>query len=351
MLFQEMEDFTLFDGLVPSSGLLDFSPAVEEQLESGILFPGDSLVKNDVSPGDLFEDFLSDNTLEDPFSQEWMEISNLTSLVDETTNSPNKSTVGADKVSSIPTGGSRLLEELLTKPIKIKSSPTVSPIVQLDSKSENDTSVHIKFPEEGMETDNQCSILEQAINEIDGLDALILQQQLHDIYDASVASTDTIANENTSSEISLIDSNNEFLIASPLSSEDIDSILSCSEPASPSSSVQYDPDYIPSSSPEKRSKRSCKSSKASKSRESPYDKPIEKMDRKERKRIQNRNAAIRYREKKRAERGTIHSEEDILQDKNKELKTKVEHLSNEINYMKTLLTEVCEARGLKIKFK
>ena len=67
MLFQGMEDFTLFDGLVPSSGLLDISPAVEEQLESGILFPGDSLVKNDVSPGDLFEDFLSDNTLEGKF--------------------------------------------------------------------------------------------------------------------------------------------------------------------------------------------------------------------------------------------------------------------------------------------
>lgn len=284
----------------------------------------------------------------DPFSQEWMEISNLTSLVDETTNSQNKSTVGENKVSSRPTGGSRLLEELLTNPIKIKSSPTVARIVQFDSKSENDTSsVHIKIPE----TDNQCSILEQAINEIDGLDALILQQQLHDIYDASIASTDTIANENTSSEISLIDGNNEFLMASPLSSEDIDSILSGSEPASPSSSSQDDPDYMPSISPEKRSKRSCKSSKASKSRASPYDKPIEKVDRKERKRIQNRNAAIRYREKKRAERGTIHSEEDILQDKNKELKTKVEHLSNEINYMKTLLKEVCEARGLKIQFK
>ena len=46
---------------------MDISPAVEEQLESGILFPGDSLVKNDVSPGDLFEDFLSDNTLEGKF--------------------------------------------------------------------------------------------------------------------------------------------------------------------------------------------------------------------------------------------------------------------------------------------
>jgi hypothetical protein len=99
------------------------------------------------------------------------------------------------------------LEELLTNPIKIKSSPTVARIVQFDSKSENDTSsVHIKIPE----TDNQSSILEQAINEIDGLDALFLQQQLHDIYDASIASTDTIANENTSSEISLIDGNNEF---------------------------------------------------------------------------------------------------------------------------------------------
>ena len=79
-LFQEMEGFTLFDGLVPSSGLSDFGLAVEDQLDAGILFPGDSLVKHeiknevgseemftikhDIGHEELFEDFLSTGSIE-----------------------------------------------------------------------------------------------------------------------------------------------------------------------------------------------------------------------------------------------------------------------------------------------
>lgn len=61
--------------------------------------------------------------------------------------------------------------------------------------------------------------------------------------------------------------------------------------------------------------------------------------RRERKRKQNKDAATRYRQKKRKECIAIKCEEDILESKNKELKSQVQQLSNEISYLKGLLNE------------
>lgn len=280
----------------------------------------------------------------------WMETVDLSSLIS-----------GPVKEAVEPVKSGRLLEELLTKPINIKSSPTVSASVQLDTiKSSSDTISKVQS------TDLSLSL--NSSND-DGLEALFLQQQLQELYDATISSGDMDIGElSTSSEISLIsedteesllDGSDEF-IGSPLSSEDIDSILSSSGPSSPSDSIhitENDPDYSPYSpeiKSDKKSKkgRSSKASKSStKSRTTPYEVEGGKLDKKERKRIQNRNAAIRYREKKRAQKGDIHTEEEDLSSKNKELKTKVEHLTNEIKYMKSLIVEVCQARGLKISFK
>lgn len=63
-LFQEMEEFTLFDGLVPSDELLGCSPVVEDHFDAGLEIPGDSLVKNDFGPNFLFQDLLSGGSLE-----------------------------------------------------------------------------------------------------------------------------------------------------------------------------------------------------------------------------------------------------------------------------------------------
>ena len=52
--FQEMEEFTLFDGLVPSSGV-DCGLGVEDVFDTGLVIPGDSLVKDDIGSG-LFEE-------------------------------------------------------------------------------------------------------------------------------------------------------------------------------------------------------------------------------------------------------------------------------------------------------
>lgn len=66
-LFQEMEEFTLFDGLVPSSS--GFEPGVEDldKFDVGFGIPGDSLVKDEYGPGELFEDVLSSGPLEGVF--------------------------------------------------------------------------------------------------------------------------------------------------------------------------------------------------------------------------------------------------------------------------------------------
>lgn len=70
-----------------------------------------------------------------------------------------------------------------------------------------------------------------------------------------------------------------------------------------------------------------------------------KVDRRERKKEQNRTAALRYREKKRAEGNGLESEASVLEEKNKELRTKVDSLTREIDYLKDLMVEVYKARS------
>ncbi len=81
----------------------------------------------------------------------------------------------------------------------------------------------------------------------------------------------------------------------------------------------------------------------------PYTKPTKRGkngDRKERKKQQNRSAALRYRQKKKTEKGSVDGECEILQERNTELKDKVDSISREINYLKDLLAEVYKAKGL-----
>uniref|UniRef100_A0A1I7Z672 BZIP domain-containing protein n=1 Tax=Steinernema glaseri TaxID=37863 RepID=A0A1I7Z672_9BILA len=59
-----------------------------------------------------------------------------------------------------------------------------------------------------------------------------------------------------------------------------------------------------------------------------------------RKKEQNRAAAMRYREKKRAERQSLYTEAEQLETDNGALKTKVRSLESEIDYLKTLMREV-----------
>lgn len=69
-------------------------------------------------------------------------------------------------------------------------------------------------------------------------------------------------------------------------------------------------------------------------------------EKRQRKKEQNKNAATRYRQKKKAEVEVILDEEKQLVDTNEELQSKVNDLSREIKYLKGLMRDVFKAKGL-----
>lgn len=69
-------------------------------------------------------------------------------------------------------------------------------------------------------------------------------------------------------------------------------------------------------------------------------------DKKFRKKEQNKNAATRYRKKKKAECEVVLSEERQLQDINDDLQTKCADVQREIKYLKSLMRDLYRAKGL-----
>ena len=84
-------------------------------------------------------------------------------------------------------------------------------------------------------------------------------------------------------------------------------------------------------------KQSCAPAPAAKRR-------LNKTSKKERKREQNKTAALRYRQKKKEEKSDIEVRRSELEEKNAQLKAHVNSLSNEINYLKKLWSEISEKR-------
>ncbi|KAM6425658.1 cyclic AMP-dependent transcription factor ATF-4 isoform 1-T1 [Rhynochetos jubatus] len=95
-------------------------------------------------------------------------------------------------------------------------------------------------------------------------------------------------------------------------------------------------------------------------RPKPYDQPAEKavsakvkgekkMDKKLKKMEQNKTAATRYRQKKRAEQEALSGECRDLEQKNQALKEKADSLSKEIQYLKDLIEEVRRAKGKRAR--
>jgi len=155
-------------------------------------------------------------------------------------------------------------------------------------------------------------------------------------------------------------------VLSPVSPDDIDSVLS-SGPSSPALSyqgadidlVQMLNSYNESSSEQNKESAqildSCTDSSSEyelepplkKSRSSPYEKPVRSVaERKSRKKQQNKDAATRYRQKKKAETDNIHEECTALELRNKELRDKVDQMTREIQYLKDLMTDVYKRKGL-----
>lgn len=64
-------------------------------------------------------------------------------------------------------------------------------------------------------------------------------------------------------------------------------------------------------------------------------------DRKQRKKQQNKTAAQKYRQKKRGEQGLVTTEYEQLERRNIELRTRVEEMTREVDYLKGLIEEIC----------
>jgi len=77
----------------------------------------------------------------------------------------------------------------------------------------------------------------------------------------------------------------------------------------------------------------------------PYSRPGFE-EKRVRKKEQNKNAATRYRQKKKAEIEEILSEEKGLEDRNADLHLKISDLSREIKYLKGLMRDMFRAKGL-----
>ena len=102
-----------------------------------------------------------------------------------------------------------------------------------------------------------------------------------------------------------------------------------------------DPDWMLESG----RKSSKQSTYTSKNRQKPYSRPsIE--DKKVRKKEQNKNAATRYRQKKKQEIKEIVGEEHELAEHNDKLKNQVKDLQREIGYLKGLMRDLFKAKGL-----
>ncbi|KAJ8716190.1 hypothetical protein PYW08_013475 [Mythimna loreyi] len=83
---------------------------------------------------------------------------------------------------------------------------------------------------------------------------------------------------------------------------------------------------------------------SSSSRPKPYSRPSD--DRRSRKKEQNKNAATRYRQKKKAEIEDLLNEEQQMRERNSKLSDKCSDLQREIRYLKGLMRDLYKAKGL-----
>lgn len=87
-------------------------------------------------------------------------------------------------------------------------------------------------------------------------------------------------------------------------------------------------------------------SKQAKQKRKPRQNRRSLEDRQSRKKEQNKSAANRYRQKKKAEIEILQDEERVLQKQNDKLQAQYDDISREVKYIKSLLRDVFKAKGM-----
>ncbi|XP_050394941.2 uncharacterized protein LOC126812531 [Patella vulgata] len=333
------EDFTSMmelEGWDSRPGLMTQSDDQANNLYSMI----DVKPQNENGISDVFQDILASPVSDgDPFSQDWMEQTSLTQMLEELTGMAMDSSVQA----SVPS-----------------DTENVNPV--LHNMDEVDVPVFTDLGLDGFELLEQLVVKAAELNtgfqgsSISSLSEAAKTQVLPVISldDSGISSLDSSLCEGNASTVDLNDV--EDVMHSPLSASDVDSLLS-SPPTSPSSTFCHSELFklmtqptpadlslskstsVKSTAPTQSAIRKSKVKSVSKD-----GLEIEFLNKKEKKKLQNKNAAIRYRQKKKIESDEIKKEEDELELKNKTLSDKVEELQREIIYMKNLMSEVYKAR-------
>lgn len=143
----------------------------------------------------------------------------------------------------------------------------------------------------------------------------------------------------------------ELAVVDELVRSRVDDMVQWSGPSSPSSSSSSnfgdcssdDPEWIPETiEPQPDFDLAAKTSRK---RTKPYSRTSTE-DKKSRKKEQNKNAATRYRLKKKAEIEVILDEERNLLKTNEELEGKIGDVQREIKYLKGLMRDLFKAKGL-----
>jgi len=179
--------------------------------------------------------------------------------------------------------------------------------------------------------ENVCKILQQLVDNHSGSSRPML-------LSVSPEEVDSILSCNSSLEV--IEDFDPALVpcSPPVSSS---GFLPFSDVAVSSTSflaTEYSRDSLSVSSTSSHSPGSSSSS-SSRSPCIPYS--VEsRPDRKQKKKEQNKTAALRYRNKKRELKGVVYSEVEELEQKNADLQARADDLSKEINYLKSLLDEI-----------
>lgn len=229
-------------------------------------------------------------------------------------------------------------------PSKVREESAGAQPVHMNDRFENQFQNDFVFPiGQSMQVDSlkpsagqpdsqqYLSIYEQAINMVQAPGDLEKEMQVVDELIRSHAEglpnwTDDDNSSDTGSSLSSNTSTDSF--SSNLCDDEED--WSPAEPGSPN-----------------KKERLHKLSKANDSvirKKRPYGRPSE--DRCHRKKEQNKNAANRYRMKKKAEIEIILEEERDLQKRNDELETEFSDVKREIKYLKSLMRELCIRKGL-----
>lgn len=152
-------------------------------------------------------------------------------------------------------------------------------------------------------------------------------------------SLDPLGGEDVANDLAVVD---EYVRSH---TEDIPTAYSsCTSPSGSTASedsISDDPDWIADISCDKKQSTSIDK----KNRHKPYSRPTIE-DKKVRKKEQNKNAATRYRQKKKQEIKDILGEEQELTEYNEKLQGQVKDLQREIGYLKGLMRDLFKAKGL-----